>query len=157
MTNLKTIVLVAALATASQATANEKPTNVSVFHHSKTLAVSNPIKVRECRDIKVPVYETHQSSGDAGGGALLGMLLGGLLGKGATGNDDGAVIGAVIGGVVGADKGSRTKTHQETVGYTYEERCEIVTENRETYTDVYSHSTIRFKLNGQRYVLDFQR
>lgn len=157
MMNLKPFVLVAALATASQAMANETATDVAIFHHTKTIVVKEPINVRECRDVKVPIYETRTTHGDAGGGALMGMILGGLLGKGATGNDDGAVVGAVLGGIVGADQGSRPSSHSEIVGYSYEEQCTIGVSTRDEYTEVYSHSTIRFHVNGERYVVDFQR
>ena len=157
MKHLNLIVLVAALATSSQAMANSKPTKIKVFDHTKTVVVNNPKKVRECRDVKVPVYDQYQTEGDAAGGAFLGMILGGLLGKGVTGDDGGAAAGAVIGGLVGADKGARPKTETGIIGYSLEERCDIVTINQETVIEVYSHSTIRFHLNGERYVLDFQR
>jgi len=157
MKNLKTIVLVAALATSSQAMAESTPTNVRVVDHTKTVVVNNPKQVRECRDVKVPVYDQHKTEGDAAGGAFLGMIIGGLLGKGVTGDDGGAAAGAVIGGLVGADKGARGGNDRRIIGHSYEERCEIVTINQEAYKEVYSHSTIRFRLNGQRHALDFQR
>jgi len=157
MQNFKKLVLVAALATATQATANENVTNITVFDHTKTVVTNNPIQVRECRDVEVPVYENYQSEGDAAGGAFLGMIIGGLLGKGVTGDDGGAAAGAVIGGLVGADKGAQGSNGQRIVGYSYEERCNIVTENRREEREVYSHSTIRFHLGGERHVLKFQR
>ena len=157
MKHFKKLVLVAALATATQATANENVTNVTVFDHTKTVVTNNPIQVRECRDVEVPVYESYQGQGDAAGGAFLGMIIGGLLGKGVTGDDGGAAAGAVIGGLVGADKGARPTNEQRIVGYAIEERCGIVTENRREEREVYSHSTIRFVLDGQRHVVKFQR
>jgi uncharacterized protein YcfJ len=157
MKHIKSIVLVAALATATQATANQNVTNVKVFDHNKTVVLSNPVQVRECRDVKVPVYESYQSQGDAAGGAFLGMIIGGLLGKGVTGDDGGAAAGAVIGGLVGADKGAQPTNNNRIIGYSNEQRCEIVTQNRREEREVYSHSTIRFKVNGKRYVVEFQR
>jgi uncharacterized protein YcfJ len=85
------------------------------------------------------------------------MIIGGLLGKGVTGDDGGAAAGAVIGGLVGADNGAKPRTERGIVGYSYEERCEIVTVNQQSYKEVYSHSTIRFYVDGQRHVLEFQR
>ena len=157
MKHLKSIVLIAALATATQATASGGATKVKVFHHTKTVIVNNPKQVRECRDVEVPVYDQYQTEGDAAGGAFLGMIIGGLLGKGVTGDDGGAAAGAVIGGLVGADKGAKPKTQRGIIGYSYEQRCDIVTINQEAYRDVYSHSTIRFYIDGQRHVLEFQR
>lgn len=157
MKHFKKLVLVAALATATQATANGNATDVEVFHHTKTVAVNNPTKVRECRDVKVPVYDQHKVEGDAAGGAFLGMIIGGLLGKGVTGDDGGAAAGAVIGGLVGADNGAKPRTERSIIGYSYEERCEIVTVNQQSYKEVYSHSTIRFYLDGQLHVMEFQR
>jgi uncharacterized protein YcfJ len=157
MKHFKKLVLVAALATATQATANGNASDVAVFHHNKTVVVNNPTQVRECRDVKVPVYDQHKVEGDAAGGAFLGMIIGGLLGKGVTGDDGGAAAGAVIGGLVGADQGAKPRTERGIVGYSYEERCEIVTVNQQSYKEVYSHSTIRFYVDGQRHVLEFQR
>lgn len=142
---------------ASSANANERVTDVKVFDHTKTIYKQVPTNKTICRDVKVPVYENVQKQGNAAEGALLGMIIGGVLGKGVSGNDDGAAAGAVIGGLIGADKGAKPKNEQKIVGYEYVEKCNNETVIREVKTEVYSHSTIRFYVNGKRYVLSFQK
>ena len=142
---------------ASSAHANERVTDVKVFDHNRVIYKQVPTTQTFCRDVKVPVYENVQRKGDAAGGALAGMIIGGILGKGISGKDDGAAAGAVIGGLIGADKGSNPKTEQRVIGYEYIEKCNTETVIEEVKTEVYSHSTIRFYLNGQRYVLEFKK
>ena len=142
---------------ASSANANERVTDVKVFDHTKTIYKQVPTNKTFCRDVKVPVYENVQKQGNAAEGALLGMIIGGVLGKGVSGNDDGAAAGAVIGGLIGADKGAKPKNEQQVIGYEYVEKCNTETVIREVKTEVYSHSTIRFYVNGKRYVLSFQK
>lgn len=142
---------------ASSANANERVTDVKVFDHNRVIYKQVPTSQTFCRDVKVPVYGNVQTEGNAAGGALAGMIIGGLLGKGVSGNDDGAAAGAVIGGLIGADKGAKPKTEQQVVGYEYVEKCNTETVIEEVKTEVYSHSTIRFYLNGQRYVLEFKK
>ena len=154
---MKPLVFVAALAAASPVLANEKATDVKVYDHTKVVYKEVPVNKRVCRDVKVPVYETVQTQGDAAGGALAGMIIGGILGKGLSGNDDGSAAGAVMGGLIGADKGSRPKSEQRIVGYEYVEKCDQVVTYRQEQVEVYSHSTIRFYVNGKRYVLNFEK
>lgn len=135
----------------------ETPKNVRVFDHTKTITQQIPTTERQCFQQKKPVYSTYKQQGDAAGGALLGMILGGVIGKGVTGDDGGAAAGAVVGGLIGADKGSKPRTQREIIGYELVETCENVTLYYDQKTEVYSHSTIRFFVNGKRYVLEFQR
>jgi len=155
---LKTIVLTApllAMVTATAAVAKERISDVVVFDHNKTVIQSTPVKSRECYNVEVPIYETVTRNGNAAGGALLGMLIGGAIGKGVTGKDDGAAAGAIMGGLIGADKGSQPKTEQRITGYKQERKCEDVMIYQDTEVEVYSHSTIRFYIDGKRYVVDF--
>ncbi|MBT4995492.1 MAG: hypothetical protein HOM88_03370 [Hellea sp.] len=154
---MKNLVFLTALTAATPVFANETPTNVRVYDHTKQARSVQIVEKLVCNDVKVPIYETVQSQGDAAGGALAGMIIGGLLGKGVSGNDDGAAVGAVIGGLVGADKGSQPKTQQRIVGYEWTEQCDVVEYRDTVNADVYSHSTIRFFIDGKRYVLNFQR
>ena len=145
---------VAALATATPAMA-DNASNVRVFDHNKTIVQSTPINETVCRDVNVPIYGNTQSQGDAGAGALAGMIIGGILGKGLSGNDDGAAAGAVIGGIVGANEA--TQGQRQVIGYEVVQSCEVITTASRQQIEVYSHSTIRFYLDGKRYVLRFQR
>jgi len=149
---IKTIIAAVALAaTSTTAFANERVYNVKVFDHVKTIVESNGGGGTRCNNVEVPVYG--QSGGASGGDVFGGMLLGGLLGKGVTNDDGGAAVGAILGGIIAADKkqGRRVQT-----GYRIERQC-YQEEARSTYKEVYSHSTIRFFINGKRYVVDFQK
>lgn len=151
--------LVSALALAAMTTpalANEVK-DIRVFDHNKIIYKQVPEIETVCRDVKRPVYETVQRQGNAAEGALIGMIIGGLIGKGATGDDGGAAAGAVMGGLVGADKGGKPKNEQRIIGYEITEQCNKVTTTDYQEVEVYSHSTIRFYLNGERYVLEFMK
>jgi len=154
---MKPILIAAALAVASPALSNERVKDVRVFHHTKNIKLSVPVTKVRCVDVKEPIYQDVQTQGNAAGGALAGMIIGGILGKGVSGNDDGAAAGAVIGGLIGANEGAQPTTERRIVGYEYVERCKEVTYNQQEYVDAYSHSTIRFYLDGKRYVLNFER
>jgi len=146
-----------AMGIATAAAAKEKINvgDVVVYDHTTTVVTQIPSTQTRCQNIKVPIYESVQTQGDAAGGALAGMIIGGILGKGLTGKDDGAAAGAVMGGIIGADKGSRPKTQQRIVGYENQQQCSEVIVYTDQKQERYSHSTIRFYLNGKRYVLDF--
>lgn len=146
-----------AIALASPVYAEGKLTDVRVFDHTKTMRVSTPTTQRVCENMDVPIYGTTTQQGNASGGALIGMILGAAGGKAVTGNDKGAAIGAIMGGLVGADKGSQPKQSQTIVGYKQELVCNDVTSVSNQLVDVYSHSTIRFYIDGRRYVLKFQK
>ena len=146
-----------AIALASPVYANGKVTDVRIFDHTKTMRVDTPTTQRVCEDMNVPIYGTTTRQGNASGGALIGMLLGAAGGKAVTGDDKGAAIGAIMGGLVGADKGAQPKQSQTIVGYKQELVCNDVTSVSNQLVDVYSHSTIRFYIDGRRYVLKFQK
>ena len=114
---------------------------------------SQPATRRECNMVDVPIYGTTQGSGASGGDVLTGMIIGGLLGKGASGNDKGAAAGAVIGGIIAADK---KKSNRTIIGYRQDLQCHNVTTQH--YTNerrVYSHSIIRWRINGKEYTARF--
>ena len=143
-------IVAAALATScAPAHANQSVTNVRVFHHTVDVLseVSNEQYV--CETIDVPVY----TEGEANpGDFLVGAIIGGLLGGTATDSDKGAAIGAFTGGVIAAEKGKK-----KIIGYRQEEVCNPQQVTTQTTRPVYSHSTIRFHMNGKRYVLRFER
>lgn len=143
--------IIAICLSASVVAASEVPTDVRVYDHTKTIRVNEPYEEVRCSPVEVPIYSNQK--GDAGGGALMGMIVGGLLGKGVTGDDGGAAAGAVLGGIIGADK-AQNGTNQ-IIGYKQVDQCETKVFNRITTQEVYSHSTIRFYLNGKRHVVDF--
>ena len=150
-------VALTAIALASPVYAEGKLTNIKVFDHTKTMRVDTPTTERVCENMNVPIYGTTTRQGNASGGALIGMLLGAAGGKAVTGDDKGAAIGAIMGGLVGADKGAQPKQSQTIVGYEKKLVCNNVTSVSSQLVDVYSHSTIRFYIDGVRYVLKFQK
>lgn len=142
------------MATVTAAAANNVD-RIKVYDHTKRVYETVPATRNVCSDVRTPIYQDVQVQGDAASGALLGMIIGGLAGKGVTGKDDGAAAGAIMGGLIGADKGSKPKIERRIVGYETATRCDNITEYRDVQKEVYSHSTIRFFLNGKRYVLEF--
>tara|TARA_B100001057_G_scaffold497718_1_gene602636 strand:+ start:779 stop:1201 length:423 start_codon:yes stop_codon:yes gene_type:complete len=115
--------------------------NAQVHHHFKMIYTQDPYKVQVCRDKVI--------SGDKTGDTLGGAILGGLIGKALTGNDDGAKIGALFGGIVGHDK-SNAQSGTTRV-------CQYETRYKERAQNVYSHSTITWRMNGRTYRLNFQK
>lgn len=154
-TGLSSVVLATALVAAPAAMA-ETPSKVRIFDHTKTIVTEVPVTQRRCNEVRVPVYGSVEVQGNAGSGALMGMIVGGLLGKGVTGDDGGAAAGAVMGGIIGANE-SGPRTERQVVGYETKQQCGDYTAVRSEKMEVYSHSTIRFFIDGQRYVLEFQR
>ena len=150
-------VAAAVIALSTPVVAKDKVKDVIVYDHTKTMLVKSPTTERVCQNMNVPIYGTTTQQGNASGGALIGMILGAAGGKAVTGNDKGAAIGAIMGGLVGADKGAQPKHKQVVVGHKQELVCNDVTTISEQYIDVYSHSTIRFYVDGRRYVLQFQK
>ena len=154
---MKHILFVAALVTASPVLAADRPEDVVVYDHTKNVTRIVPVTSYVCNDVKKPIYGNVRKQGNAAEGALAGMIIGGLLGKGLTGDDNGAAAGAIVGGLVGADKGAKPKDSKEIIGYEIVESCKEVTNNKKEYVEVYSHSTVRFYIDGKRYVLKFQK
>jgi len=151
---MKYLIATAAILAASSAHADVS--KVKVFDHTKVVTQSIPVTETRCSEIQVPIYETVTRQGNAAEGALLGMIIGGISGKAISGKDDGAAAGAIIGGLIGADKGS-TRTEQRIIGYNIEQQCNNVNVYQNSSVEVYSHSTIRFYLDGKRYVLRFNK
>lgn len=154
---MKPFIVIAALAAATPAMANERAQKATVFDHTKTIVQYVPTTSVVCNDVKKPVYGNVQKQGDAAAGALAGMIIGGILGKGVTGDDGGAAAGAVMGGIIGADKGSKPRNEREIIGYEIVQSCKEVVSEEKKYVEVYSHSTVRFYIDGKRYLLEFQR
>lgn len=146
-----------ALMVSATAAASDKVDRIKVYDHTTTIVTQTPTTRTRCENVQVPVYEEVQRKGNAAEGALAGMIIGGILGKGVTGKDDGAAAGAVIGGLIGADKGGQTKTERRIVGYQKQRQCSEVVVYVDQKEERYSHSTIRFYLNGKRYVVEFIR
>lgn len=136
------------IATAAAADTVEK---IKVYDHTKTVTQSIPMTETRCQDVQVPIYQ--QGGQASGGDVLLGAILGGLIGGTASGKDEGAAIGALGGAIIANESAKGPKV----TGYRLERQCNDVTVYQNTNVEVYSHSTMRFYINGKRYVVPFQK
>ena len=143
--------LITAAAVLAATTASAEVTNIKVFDHKKTVTQSVPVSERRCQDVQVPIYQ--QGGQASGGDVLLGAILGGLIGGTASGKDSGAAIGALGGAIVANESAKGAKV----TGYKTERHCGDVTVYQNTNVEVYSHSTIRFYIDGKRYVVPFKK
>jgi uncharacterized protein YcfJ len=143
------LALVAALASSTAMAGNV--TKVKVFDHTEIVTQSIPVTETRCQEVQVPIYQ--QSQGATGGEALLGAILGGLALGTATDSDKGAAIGAIGGAIIANESAKSPKV----TGYKTERHCGDVTVYQNTNVEVYSHSTIRFYIDGKRYVVPFKK
>ena len=132
-------------------TASAEVSKVKVYDHTKVVTQSVPVSETRCQDVKVPIYQ--QGGNASGGDVLLGAILGGLIGGTASGKDSGAAIGALGGAIVANESAKGAKV----TGYEIQRQCSDVTVYQNSNVEVYSHSTIRFFVDGKRYVVPFQR
>lgn len=132
-------------------TASAEVSKVKVFDHTKIVTQSVPVSETRCQDVKVPIYQ--QGGNASGGDVLLGAILGGLIGGTASGKDSGAAIGA-LGGAIVANESAKGA---QVTGYEIQRQCSDVVVYQNSNVEVYSHSTIRFYLDGKRYVVPFQK
>tara|TARA_Y100000385_G_scaffold259243_1_gene287879 strand:- start:52 stop:492 length:441 start_codon:yes stop_codon:yes gene_type:complete len=132
-------------------TASAEVSKVKVYDHTKVVTQSVPVSETRCQDVKVPIYQ--QGGNASGGDVLLGAILGGLIGGTASGKDSGAAIGALGGAIVANESAKGPKV----TGYEIQRQCSDVTVYQNSNVEVYSHSTIRFFVDGKRYVVPFQR
>lgn len=149
---MKRILLTAAVIAATTPAFADK-VNATIEDKYTIIYEQKPITRQECVTVDVPIYGTTQGSGASGGDVLTGMIIGGLLGKGVTGKDNGAAAGAVMGGIIAADKGQKQK--QVVTGYKQERRCDNVTYYENIEKTVYSHSIIRWSVNGRKFEATF--
>lgn len=125
-------------------------TKIKIYDHTKNVTQSIPMTERRCQDVQVPIYQKSQTSS---GDVLLGAILGGVIGKGVTKNDGGAALGAISGIIIADQNGQKSRVS----GYRLERQCNDVTVYQNSNVEVYSHSTIRFFVDGKRYVVPFQK
>jgi len=146
---MKYLITTAFVFAASSASA--QVSKVKVYDHTKIVTQSVPVSETRCQDVKVPIYQ--QGGNASGGDVLLGAILGGLIGGTASGKDSGAAIGALGGAIVANESAKGPKV----TGYEIQRQCNDVTVYQNSNVEVYSHSTIRFFVDGKRYVVDFQK
>ena len=85
-----------------------------------------------------------------------GAIVGGILGKAITEKDGGAAIGAIIGGAL-ANESQKGQTTTKIIGYNEEIVCGTKYKKIPGNITQYSHSTIKFLLEGREYTLEFNK
>jgi len=143
--------LLATAAVFAATSVSAEVTKVKVYDHTKTVTQSMPVSERRCQDVQVPIYQ--QGGQASGGDVLLGAILGGLIGGTASGKDSGAAIGAIGGAIIADQNANKPRVS----GYRLERQCNDVTVYQNANIEVYSHSTVRFYIDGKRYVVPFQK
>ena len=148
---MKHLLITASLlvATASPALANKEANRQAhVEDHYKTVIQQTPYNVEVCKDIKVPQKGELNTEG-----AIIGGIIGGVIGNqfgGGSGKEAATGVGALTGAIIGGqNKGPRN--------YTTQRQCQVETRYKETEREVYSHSTVTFYHNGERFDLKFTK
>lgn len=137
------LTITAIVLTTTQAFAGnvERP---NVYDHYKTVVNQVPYQVEVCR--QVTTHSGGASTGDVFVGAVIGGVIGNQIGKG-RGNDAATILGAIL----GADHVNKNNQSHSTTGT----QCGYETRYKETVSEVYSHSTITFMMDGKSYTVDF--
>ena len=147
---MKSILLATTVAFIGTQSMADQPYKIKVYDHTKVVTQSTPVTENRCQDVQVPIYQTQKGNA---GDVLLGALLGGLALGTATDSDKGAAIGAIGGAIIANESAKSSKV----TGYKTERHCGDVTVYQNTSVEVYSHSTIRFYIDGKRYVVPFKK
>ena len=138
------------VAMASPALANKTATNdAQVKDHYKIVIEQVPYKVEVCKDVQVRTLKKEMDTGGAIVGGIIGGVIGNQFGKG-NGKDAMTGIGAMTGAIIGGQK-------EGTPEYQTEYRCNIETRYKEKERQIYSHSTVYFWHEGNRYELNFNK
>ena len=145
---MKHLVATAIIVAATASPALAETTQATVRDHFKTVIEQQPYRVEVCKDVQVPQKNEMNTEGAIIGG-IIGGVIGNQFGKG-DGKDAMTGIGALSGAIIGGqDKGPRN--------YTTQRQCQIETRYEETKREVYSHSTVTFYADGQKYTVKFNK
>ena len=117
----------------------------TVKDHYKTIIEQNPYRVEVCKDVRI---QGQASTGDTLFGALIGGAIGNQFGGG-KGKDAATILGAIVGADVANKNGKKPGGTQR--------QCQVETRYEETQREVYSHSTVTFYSDGQKYAVKFQK
>lgn len=130
--------------------------NAKVEDHYRTVVREIPSTERICETVEVPIYGNvrgQASTGDTVLGAIIGGAIGNQIGGG-SGKDAATVLGAIVGADIANKRGGRA---QVITGYRQQQQCYNETTYSRVEEEVYSHSTIQFKKDGQWVTLEFYR
>lgn len=119
----------------------------SVIDTYKTVIKQIPYRVEVCQDKIQPAGDGSATNELVG--ALFGGAIGNSFGKG-DGKDAMTLFGALMGASLAHDDELANNPGTKTVTV-----CDVQTRYEEEVSEVYSHSTITFRLEGRNYSLDF--
>ena len=111
--------------------------------HFREVVYLEPYTVEVCSQQKIT------NPDDLINGAFWGAIFGAVVGDVVTDGDGGKLPGAVIGGAIGANNAAAES------GTTTATVCKTETRKKSTSVNEYSHSTIIFNVDGNRYEVDF--
>ena len=121
--------------------------NAIVFDHYKTVAKQLPYEVEVCKRV-------HQGTGDCSAtNEIIGAIFGGAIGN-QFGEGDGKDAMTLAGMFLGASLAHDDELAQGPGVITT--KCYIETRYEESvHSQVYSHSTLTFRIKGKKYRVDF--
>ena len=134
------IAFILAILSVQTAEASERIMGEVIDHYAKKV-VDVPTTSTVCSE--------QQVSGDKTADTLMGALIGGIIGNNIKGEENGGAAGAVIGGMIGHN-------NSDAVGGT-RTVCNEVTTYTRTYQEVYTHSIVKFDVDGREYQLKFKK
>ena len=118
---------------------------VNVQDHYREVIYLEPYTVEVCSKQQVSAA----SQADIANAAFWGAIFGAVVGDVVTDGDGGKLPRAVIGGAIGANNAAAES------GTTTATVCKTETRKKSTSVNEYSHSTIIFNVDGNRYEVDF--
>ena len=118
---------------------------LNIKDHYREVIYLEPYTVEVCSKQQVSAA----SQEDIANAAFWGAIFGAVVGDVVTDGDGGKLPGAVIGGAIGANNAAAES------GTTTATVCKTETRKKSTSVNEYSHSTIIFNVDGNRYEVDF--
>ena len=120
--------------------------NAIVFDHYKSVVKQVPYEVEVCKQV-------HQGTGDGSAtNEIIGAIFGGAIGN-QFGEGDGKDAMTLAGIILGA-----SLAHDDELAQgpgVLVTKCYYETRYEESVQKVYSHSTLKFRINGKKYSVDF--
>ena len=138
-----------AVSTATMASNPYSADTAVIFDHYKNVIQQTPYRVEVCQDRLQPAGDGSATN------ELVGALFGGAIGN-QFGNGDGKDAMTLFGALMGA-----SLAHDEEVKNGQGSRvvtvCDVQTRYEEEVSEVYSHSTVVFYVDGKHYSLNFKK
>ena len=118
---------------------------LNIQDHYREVVYLEPYTVEVCSKQQVSAA----SQADIANAAFWGAIFGAVVGDVVTDGDGGKLPGAVIGGAIGANNAAAES------GTTTATVCKTERRQKSNTVSEYSHSTIIFEVDGDRYEVDF--